>query len=341
MNRKRIIISRTDSIGDVILTLPLAGILKKEFPASYLIFLGRTYTKAIIETCEHIDEFADWDLISSMDNDQAIEEFRKLKADSIIHVFPRKEINSLARKADIPIRIGTKNRTYHWVGCNKLVKLSRKNSELHESQLNLKLLSPFNINKEFSLEELQQYYGFNKLKELSKDIIALIDKDKFNLILHPKSKGSAREWGLDNFAKLIEILPKDKFKIFITGTTVEAELMNDQLISKYANDITDLTSKLDLSKLIAFINQADGLIGASTGPLHIAAALGKHALGIYPPIRPMHPGRWSPVGQNAFCFVVDKECNECRKISVCECMHSISPEMVKEKLESIILNNKQ
>ncbi len=336
MNKKRIIISRTDSIGDVMLTLPLAGILKKEFPNSYLIFLGKTYTKAVIETCKHINEFADWDFISAKDNTQAIEAFRKLKADIIIHVFPRKEINLIAKKADIPFRIGTRNRTYHWLGCNKLIKLSRKNSDLHESQLNLKLLSPFKINTEIKLEEIHNYYGFNKLKSLPKEILDLIDKSKFNLILHPKSKGSAREWGLDNFAKLIKILPKDKFKIFITGTAVEADLMKDQILNKYQDEVIDMTSKLDLTQLISFINEADGLIAASTGPLHIAAALGKHALGIYPPIRPMHPGRWAPVGQNAFYFVLDKECSDCRKTSNCECMHSISPEMVKAKLESII-----
>ena len=45
------------------------------------------------------------------------------------------------------------------------------------------------------------------------DFKSLIDPQKFNLILHPKSKGSAPEWGLNNFEKLIRLLPKDKFKI--------------------------------------------------------------------------------------------------------------------------------
>ena len=33
-NYRKIIISRTDSIGDVVLTLPLAGLLKKYYPLS-------------------------------------------------------------------------------------------------------------------------------------------------------------------------------------------------------------------------------------------------------------------------------------------------------------------
>ena len=58
---KRIVISRTDSIGDVILTLPLAGILKKKFPDSKIIFLGNSYTEAIVRVSVYVDEFINWD----------------------------------------------------------------------------------------------------------------------------------------------------------------------------------------------------------------------------------------------------------------------------------------
>lgn len=63
---KRILISRTDNLGDVILTLPIAGILKKEIPGCYILFLGKKYTKPIIEACENVDEFIDWDEIKQM-----------------------------------------------------------------------------------------------------------------------------------------------------------------------------------------------------------------------------------------------------------------------------------
>ena len=56
----RILISRTDSIGDVVLTLPVAGILKQTFPGCTIIFLGREYTRAVIEACDHVDQFVAW-----------------------------------------------------------------------------------------------------------------------------------------------------------------------------------------------------------------------------------------------------------------------------------------
>ncbi|MCX6232905.1 MAG: glycosyltransferase family 9 protein [Bacteroidetes bacterium] len=336
MNSKRLIISRTDSIGDVMLTLPLAGIIKKYFPETYILFLGSTYTKNIVESSIYVDEFIDWTSISKLSEKDAVYEIKKYNADTIIHVFPRKEIARLAKNANIKNRIGTTNRTYHWLNCNKLVKLSRKNSTLHESQLNTKLLKPLGIDNEFSLVEIQGFYGFSRINALSDKFNSLIDKGKFNLILHPKSKGSAREWGLQNFARLIEILPNDKYKIFITATAEEAELMQSEILDKYEN-ITDLTGKLTLSEFISFIAASDGLVAASTGPLHIAAALGKHAIGIYPPIKPMHPGRWKPIGENAYYFVKDIVCHDCRKNQACHCMKEIKADEIKAYLDKLAI----
>ncbi|MFH1319875.1 MAG: glycosyltransferase family 9 protein [Bacteroidota bacterium] len=340
MKLKNIIISRTDSIGDVILTLPLAGVLKKLYPKCNITFLGNGYTQPVIDACEHIDHFLDWNLIKGQDEKQKINSFKAVEADVIIHVFPDKAISSLGKKAKIPIRIGTNHRFHHLFSCNKLIGLGRKNSPLHEVQLNLKLLKPFGVNKLYTLEEIPEYYGLTSIKPLKEDFRELISTDRFNLILHPKTKGSAREWGVENFVELIKILPRDKFKIFITGTNEEGKQIKESLIDKYPY-IVDLSGKLSLNELISFISFADGLVASSTGPLHIAAAMGKHALGIYPPIRPMHPGRWAPLGRNASYFVLDKKCDLCRKNMDCECIRDIEPEEVKGRLIQLAVGNRQ
>ena len=60
MALRRIVLSRTDSIGDVILTLPMAGALRQRYPDLYIIFLGSSYTRPIVECCPYVNEFADW-----------------------------------------------------------------------------------------------------------------------------------------------------------------------------------------------------------------------------------------------------------------------------------------
>ena len=328
-----IIISRTDSIGDVVLTLPVAGVLKELFPKCKVLFLGRSYTKEVTACSEFVDRFVNMDEIEQLsDQRQQIEKFKALNADVIIHVFPNPLIATLAKKAGIKIRIGTAGRIYHLNSCNKPVIFSRKRSELHEAQLNLKLLKPLGYTAIPELNELIKYYGFTKIPVPEKTLARQLDPDKKNLILHPKSKGSAREWGLDNFSKLIDLLPEEKYRIFISGTEEEGKLFRNHFNLNKKN-VTDISGTMSLKQFIAFIARCDGLVAASTGPLHIAAATGIVALGIYPPIKPMHPKRWAPLGPKAGYLVKDIFCEDCRKGGSCHCMTEITPQQVKQKLE--------
>jgi ADP-heptose:LPS heptosyltransferase len=308
----------------------MAGYIKKYFPQSKIYFLGRSYTKDVIALSAYVDEFLNYDEIEKAGGNSGIEMIRKVKADIFIHVFPEREIASLAKKTEIPLRVGTTNRLYHWFTCNKLIKLSRKNSPLHESQLNMKLLSFLNIPTEIELQNVKDFYGFTRIPALDKAYASWIDPSKINVILHPKSKGSAREWGLENFSKLISLLPKDKFKIFISGTKEDGEKMRD-FLAKHPG-VNDLTGKLSLQQFIAFIAQADALIAASTGPLHIAAALGKRAVGLFSSRRPIHPGRWMPLGERAVALVHDRECDNCKQGKDCDCIQRINPQQIVDLL---------
>jgi ADP-heptose:LPS heptosyltransferase len=329
---QKIIISRTDSIGDVVLTMPMVGKLKEMIPACSIVFLGRDYTRDIVSMSVFVDEFISWDqLLKLKSKNERISALKNTQADTIIHVFPRKEIAYLAKSAGIQNRIGTSGRLYHYLTCNQLVRFSRKRSDLHEAQLNFKLLKPLGYNHTISLQEIEKYYGLTKIPELSDKFSSLVDPSKVNIILHPKSKGSAREWGLTNFQQLIDLVDKAKYKVFITGTDAEGQLLRKHI--SVNKDCVDLTGKMSLGQLISFISKTDALVAASTGPLHIAAALGKLAIGIYPPIKPMHPGRWAPIGKNATYLVLKKACADCRKEGYCHCMEEIKPIDVQQKLE--------
>ena len=329
---KSLIISRTDGIGDVILTLPVAGMLKRSFPDATIRFIGRSYTGPIIAACQHIDEFINWDEVSTYPSAKARELFKSFQADAILHVFPNKGVARIAFQSNIPIRIGTSHRFSHWLYCNRLLHFGRKNSPLHEAQLNIKLLQPLGIPLPPVLDDLIPLIGLTGAAVLDDDLSQLLDPDRFNLILHPKSKGSAREWGVDNFSELIRILPKERYKIFISGSSDDGKALQSQ-IDRWGADVTDITGAMSLSQFIAFINNADGLVAASTGPLHIAAALGKVAVGLYAPMRPIHPGRWAPLGPRAGSLVLDKQCQLCRHDNRCACIEAITPTAVLNKLE--------
>lgn len=299
MTPSSIIISRTDSIGDVVLTLPMCGIIKKKWPQVKIFFLAKAYTEAIVNSCEHVDEFMNWDKISQGSPASQIAEFQKKRADVIIHVFPRKEILWIAKRAHIPWRIATAGRIYTISKCNKLVFFSRKKSALHESQLNLKLLKPLGIEADVEKAELIPYYGFTR-RNAAADAVAdayikSLPAGRKKIILHPLSKGSAAEWSLSNFEQLASMLIDAGYEVIITGTREEGERMR-QIIHTDRTGLHDTTGRFSLEELVALISKCDALVAASTGPLHIAAASGILAVGLFSPRRPIHPGRWAPLG---------------------------------------------
>ncbi len=329
-DKPTIIISRTDNIGDVVLTLPLVAYIRKKYPHARILFLAKTYIRPLIEACENIDEFLDAEEVLALpETFMQVDFFKKLKADVIIHVFPNHEVAWLARKAGIPMRIGTSHRSYHWLYCNKLVNFSRKRSNLHEAQLNFKLAYPLGLEVP-GLADLKNSYGLTRVPQINTDIL---DKTRFNLIIHPKSRGNGREWDWKHYNKLVEILPKEKFKIFVTGTEEEGKVIRENLLKNHP-EVNDMTGKQTFSELIGFISKADGLVASGTGPLHLAAALGRKAIGLFPPIKPIHPGRWAPLGPDAHFLVLDKTCVECKNGGSCTCINSITPEEV-----STLLNN--
>jgi ADP-heptose:LPS heptosyltransferase len=286
----KILISRTDSLGDVILTLPMAGVIKKFRPETKIAFLGTSYTQPLIEKSAYVDEFYDW-------HETGLESIR---ADTIIHVFPQRKIAMSAKKAKTGLRIGTSHRLYHWWTCNRLVNLGRKNSSLHEAQLNLKLLKPLGMEQDFPLEALHMFYGWEEGPLENEKIASILNKKKFTLIFHMKSKGSAMEWPLHCYLELAEQLPEETFQILATGTSEEGKEIADVCPKIFQLDhVEDITGRLTVKELVLLIQHADGLLGCSTGPLHIAAAAGIFALGLYPSERPMHAGRWGPIGKKA------------------------------------------
>jgi ADP-heptose:LPS heptosyltransferase len=317
-----ILISRVDAIGDVVLTLPMAAYIKQLLPNAKVSFLGRTYTQPVINTIASVDEFINYDELKRLSEPEQVNYLKQQQIDAIIHVLPNKHIAQIARQADIALRIGTTNRVFHWYTCNKLVKLSRKKSDLHEAQLNLILLKPLSLTQVPSLQDIIAKNDFGNKTELTPDLAAALATDKFNLIIHPKSHGSGMEWGLNNFQELISKLPTHKFNVIITGSDKEKELL-ENWISDLPETVIDMTGKMTLNQLIAFISKADGLIASGTGPLHVAALTGINTLGLFPSLRPIHPGRWGPIGPKAACM--ESGTNN---------LDTITPLMVAEKINT-------
>ena len=102
---------------------------------------------------------------------------------------------------------------------------------------------------------------------------------------------------------------------------------------------TDLCGELDLEHLAALLSVASLVVANSTGPLHIADALGTRVIGLYSPYRSAAPHRWGPYGQPENVFVPDgvvcKRCtrDRCEKYN---CLASIDPGAVLERSVTLL-----
>ncbi|HSY61249.1 MAG TPA: glycosyltransferase family 9 protein, partial [Cytophaga sp.] len=252
-------------------------------------------------------------------------------AEAILFVFPDKELEKKIRK-QVPLRIGTANRWYHWFYLNKRISFSRKNSSLHESQLNFYLLSPWFKSAIPDLEKIKSY-TLLKVQSTASLQSVLITSAQKHIIFHTKSKGSAREWPLSNYHQLAKLLAPLNYQVYISGTAAEGKLIHEQYPELFSEkNVTDITGRFSLQQFIEFINICDATVACSTGPLHISAALNKQTIGIYPPIKPMHAGRWGPLGSRSSVLTSTKSCALCRTTGLCTCIQSITPEAVYNAL---------
>lgn len=324
---RHVMICRTDNIGDVMLTLPITAWLKQHVPGIRISFLCRRYAAGAVGACTTVDAVVE---LEQFLLDPAVF-FAQAGIDTIIFAQPDRRLVRAAFKARIANRIGNaRQKLYQVLFCNRRVRFSKRESNLHEAQFNFEFLRPFGLTEIPSLETIKRLYHFRVLRNARAD--RLVAAHSFNLIVHPKSNGHGREWPTSHYRDLALLLEiHADIHLWISGSAEEGKWLAQHAPALLAMpNVTNLCGSFMLEEFTAFIQAADGLIASGTGPLHLAAALGQNTLGLFPPTRPMHPGRWAPVGARAHYLCEASSCAGCRKRSdpSCDCMEKITPASV-------------
>lgn len=329
-NGKHIAISRVDSIGDVLLTLPVTSWLKEQFPTCRITFFCKNYTAPIVKYYTAVDDIVKVDDLFTLSKSEQADAIESLGIDVVVHVFPKKELAKLFKKAKVPTRIGTSHRLFHLNTCNVRPNFTRKKSPLHESQLNFELLRPFGLSEIPSFEQVNAYTAafVSEKHELPDELKALSDKQY--IVLHPKSQGSAREWPIEKYTELAKELIVKGYDVVFTGTEQEGKLFRKQIPKD--SMCHDSTGTLSIDQLIYLIKNASGLVACSTGPLHIAGFLNVKTIGLFSPRIPIHPGRWRPLGKQSTALVFDSDCPKCTAKKECDCISEIPVERVLNEI---------
>ena len=340
---KNLLIIRTDRIGDVVLSLPLAEIVKKHFPNCRVTYLLRKYTECLAWNHPYIDGIL---LLKETNGKPLIFEnvniLRKNNFDACVMVYPTFQTAAIAFLSGIKNRIGTGYRWYSFLFNHKIFE-HRKYAEKHELEYNVNLLKAFGINERVSRGDIQFYLKQNPDSEIKIDRLLSeneIDPVKPIVIIHPGSGGSAIDLPIEKFKKLVEMLSAaDNASLIITGLQSEKQLCDQLIINE---KIKNFSGKLSLSEMIALTARSKVFISNSTGPIHIAAALKKSTVGFYPKILSCSSNRWGPYSNTAKIFVPSIDCKNCTR-EQCErlnCMSSIKIEEVFSEVQKMINFNK-
>lgn len=266
---------RTDSIGDLVLSLSVPQGLKRKFNGSSIIFVCNPLYKHILLNHPDIDVITYFENLNNI--------IKEIKIDVSLHLFPRFKEALFCFIKRIPERIGTFYRPYSFL-FNKKVFLHRKKCEFHESFYNVLLLKKAGYDIDYSEPKLY-------LKDEEREKI----KEKFKnyrkpfIIIHPESRGSAPNWSFEKYNKLLKILKIDG-TIFITGSEKNFEFFKSE-------NIIDLRGTSNLRDFINFISICDLVFAPSTGVIHIASALNIKIVSIFSEKIPFTPKRWGPLGK--------------------------------------------
>jgi ADP-heptose:LPS heptosyltransferase len=260
-------------------------------------------------------------------------------------VYPTLATSLIIYLSGISHRVGTGYRWYSILFNHKVYE-HRKYAERHELEFNVNLLREFGIEEQVSPGNVQFNLQVNKESENKVSRVLNdnnIDSRKPFIILHPGSGGSSVDWPPYKFRELAELLLQSTkgWQIIITGSKEEKEICSELSINQ---NVKNFAGFFNLSELTALINKTDIFVSNSTGPLHIAAALGKYTISFYPRILACSAKRWGPYTKKSVVFSPEIECSDCtrERCTSLDCMSSIKVTDVFgeiEKIHKFVLNN--
>lgn len=324
----RILLVRSDALGDLLLTLPVARSLKAALPDSEITMLVAEYAAPLLENESYLDDV----ITLSGRNVSGLAEFRalveRLRAqdfDTVLHLYPRPALALATQLAGIKTRVGTAYRWYSFLFTER-AEVHRRDSGKHELDLNYELAESFKAS-------LQRYEPALTVSDSQRRAAnSLLDEhdlaDKKFVIIHPLSAGSAPNWSLDYYLELARLLGEAECEVILTGTAAEADRISAALPDKRSH-LRNFAGQTDLSTLVGLISLAAAVVCGSTGPIHIATALRTPAVGIYPPQQEISPTRWGPRGGASRLFVP-----EVSSLSAADPLQTVKPGVVADYLLS-------
>lgn len=322
MSPGRFLLVRPDRLGDLILSLPVAEELKRSIPGCAVHYIISAKVAGIAPMVNYVDGWIIDDesgkrlTLSNLSNRMKSGEF-----DCVMDLKPSWRSAAAGWLSRVNIRIGTSRRAYSYF-YNRRVNVHRKSSGFHQTDLELRHLEPLGIESERIDPRLNVS---DRGRTAARQLLDLNDIPY--IVIHPGSGGSAPNWPAKNYVELAGILAAEAdLEVVITG---------DQKNEIDFADCRDIRGRTDLETLAGILAGARIFISGSTGPLHMADALGTACVSFFADRNDIGPVRWGP-RRNIENVLLPTEPCACSNIRSCRCLERISVETAYKKIAGLL-----
>jgi len=363
----KILINRSDAIGDTLLTMPIAKRIKQEHPEAEIAFIISKKCEDMFKSHPYIDKYFIFDhKISFYARYQQTKKiFSEFTPDKYLHVGGSHIPSFYAWKTGVSYRGGLVNKWQTFAFLNKGVRQKRSLVAMHESDYNLNLLAPMGIDyKSYQKNDLAPVINISDdevkdaLNTFNQDLqTAGLDSDREFIFIHPGMTGHTLNWASRNYARLIIRLQKlypNKFNYIISHTPSDEKWLqglNSHLSQEEFKSVLGSVYYFNgmihgLRHYMSVLKKAKVYVGPSTGTTHVANALEVPLVGLFSPIKVQSALRWGPFNRDkkiTTVMVPDVVCGEQFKCagSSCpyyECMAKIEVEDIIKSLREYLEN---
>lgn len=337
----KILVARTDRLGDLALALPVFTFLARVRPQWEIHAMVAPGAEPLLAAQPGVARIWTWSDRWPAPKQAA------LRADLAAQGFAaalllqyRRELAWLLLRAGIRRRLGPWSRPSSWFLLNEGLRQRRSRRGLHEAVYNLELAGKLaGLGRDAARE--QSGPDLPPRLDLEPALLALGREFRAQeapgcrtlAFVHPGSGGSALDWGPERFAAVANALGKRPgWRVFVTGAGPDKDLV-EAVARGLDPQVGVLLDRFTLQDFLGVLSGGDLLIGPSTGPLHLAAGLGLATVGLFPPVAGMAPRRWGQLGPRAIQLVPEVRCPQrlrCARqaCTLYNCLEGIDPQTV-------------
>jgi lipopolysaccharide heptosyltransferase I len=304
----KIAIVRLTSLGDVVHTLPLAAALKRELPDSWILWIVEEHERVLVEQNPAVDQVIvgpsrRWrrEAWNPLNHPRILREMaalrrqlRALRLDLAIDVqgLPKSSLFTCLTGSGVRIGFGFRSVRDPFAAFFTNRHVTPPTSAAHIVDQNMALLGPLGIAPSpvsFPLPTFGE--ASRRIDDFLRDG-GLQPKDRL-VVLLPGTRGRAKQWPAEGYLEVAQRLALvGGVRLALVGSPAERDLL--QGIAAPLERAAPLLFTGPIDELVELLRRARLVIGNDTGPLHIAAALGRPTIGLFGPTRAERTGPYGP-----------------------------------------------